>query len=167
MTLLRETEPTDADAGLNTVALEPHVSHADDPYGWALQQAALLRAGRHAELDLTNLADAIAGLARREYDKLVSAVDQIFRCLLKWDQKPDARDRSWSLTIHQQRRRVIRQMRKQPGLASVAGDVIQEAYAAARAAVSTELALYDDALPSICPYAWTDVLDRDIAWLDR
>ena len=167
MTLLRETQPAPVSTGPNIIGLEPRVSREDDPYGWALQQAALLRAGRLGELDRANLADAVAGLARHEYDKLVSAVDQILRCLLKWDQLADARDRNWPLTIHQQRRRVVRQMRKQRGLMSVVGDVMREAYGVARAAVSAELALYDDALPSACPYTWNDVMDRDIAWLDR
>ena len=38
----------------------------DDAYGWAFEQAALLRAGRWSDLDIEHLADEIESVGRTE-----------------------------------------------------------------------------------------------------
>ena len=141
------------------------IRYEDDAYGWALQQAAALREDRHEALDRPNLARTLDQLVAQENAKLEAALDQVLQSLIKWDLRPEARARSWSLTVHQQRRRILRQMRRQGGLRSIAPAMIERAYGLARSAVIKDLDLYDDALPVLCPYDWGDVTDRDIAWV--
>jgi hypothetical protein len=54
------------------------VAYENDVYGWALQQAALLRSGRVAEIDTENLAEEIEGVGASEYRELVSALRVLF-----------------------------------------------------------------------------------------
>lgn len=143
---------------------DPPARYEEDGYGWALRQAEALRAGRMAELDLVNLARTLDGLVEQERAKLEAALAQILECLLKLDHRAEARSRNWALTVRQQRRRVLRQMRRQPGLRSAVAAAMDRAYATARAAVTREFGLYDDALPAVCPWMWEDVMDRDIDW---
>ena len=57
-------------------------------------------------------------MGEEQYDKLESALRVLMLHLLKWDHQPDMRSRSWTLSIREQRRRVLRQLRKNPGLKS-------------------------------------------------
>ena len=141
------------------------IRYEDDAYGWAVQQAAALREDRLEALDRQNLARTLEQIVAQETAKLEAALDQVLQGLLKWDLRPDARARNWSLTVHQQRRRILRQMRRQAGLRDIVPATIERAYGLARAAVIKDLDLYDDALPVLCPYDWGDVTDRDIAWV--
>src|SRR5271157_5220669 len=89
---------------------------AADLYSWALRQAELLRAGRLSEIDPAAIAEEIDDVGEAEYHRLESALRVLMLHLLKWDHQPDRRSRSWTLTVLEQRRRVQRQLRKNPGL---------------------------------------------------
>ena len=75
-----------------------------DLYGWAVQQAALLRAGRITEADILNIAEEIDDVGNEQYDKLESAIRVILLHLLKWDHQSAKRSRSWHLSVAVQRR---------------------------------------------------------------
>jgi hypothetical protein len=79
-----------------------------DLYSWARRQAELLRAGRLMEIDAAAIAEEIDDVGEEEYDKLESALRILMLHLLKWDHQPNMRGRSWTLTMREQRRRVLR-----------------------------------------------------------
>src|SRR5262245_45371071 len=79
-----------------------------DLYSWAVEQAALLRAGRVAEADVLNIAEEIDDVGNEQYDKLESALRVILLHLLKWDHQPERRSRSWWASIKVQRNHVRR-----------------------------------------------------------
>ncbi len=108
------------------------VAREGDLYSWALRQAELLRAGRLTEIDAAAIAEEIDDVGEEQYDKLESALRVLMLHLLKWDHQPDVRSRSWTLTIREQRRRVLRQLRKNPGLRSRLDEALGEAYEDAR-----------------------------------
>src|SRR6201986_5391756 len=87
-----------------------------DLYGWAAEQAALLRTGRIAEADAHNIAEELDDVGSEQYDKLESALRLILLHLLKWDHQPERRSRSWWASITVQRNQVRRVLRKNPGL---------------------------------------------------
>ena len=91
-----------------------------DLYGWATEQAALLRAGRIAEADAQNIAEELDDVGSEQYDKLESALRLILLHLLKWDHQPERRTRSWWASITVQRNHVRRLLRKNPGFTAVA-----------------------------------------------
>jgi Domain of unknown function DUF29 len=60
---------------------------------WAERQAALLRAGRFAELDLENLIEEVEDLSRRERKSIESYVETILEHFLKLTLSPAERPR--------------------------------------------------------------------------
>ncbi len=56
-----------------------------DLYGWAVEQARLLRAGRLTEIDAPNIAEELDDVGNEQYDKLESALAMLLLHLLKWE----------------------------------------------------------------------------------
>jgi predicted nucleic acid-binding Zn-ribbon protein len=131
-----------------------------DLYSWAVEQAALLRAGRIAEADARNIAEELDDVGNEQYDKLESALRIILLHLLKWEHQPERRSRSWQLSISVQRKHVLRVLRKNPGLKSLIAEAITEAYDIARIEAAAHTLLDEDAFPLECPYSWTDIMER-------
>ncbi len=160
MTLLRG-KPRKRDVGPPS---EPLIRYEHDSYGWALQQAGFLRAGRSEALDFINLADEIADVAGREYDKLESALSRVIQHLLKWDYQPERCSRNWLLAIRGNRRRIVRLLARHPGLKSTLAMAIADAFEDARDRALDETDLPEAALPQSCPYAWDDIMERELLW---
>ncbi|MGA3311250.1 MAG: DUF29 domain-containing protein [Xanthobacteraceae bacterium] len=135
-----------------------------DLYSWAVEQAALLRAGRLAEVDALSLAEEIDDVGSKQYDKLQSALRLILLHLLQWDHQPERRSRSWQLSIAVQRRHVLRVLRKNPGLKTVVDEAVTEAYEIARLEAAAQTLLEEDIFPVECPYSWNEIMDRAIHW---
>jgi hypothetical protein len=135
-----------------------------DLYSWALEQAALLRAGRIAEADVLNIAEEIDDVGNEQYEKLESALRIILLHLLKWDHQPQRRSRSWQASIALQRKHVARVVRKNPGLKAVIDEAVAEAYDIARIEAAAQAFLEDDVLPPECPYSFDEIMERAINW---
>jgi hypothetical protein len=138
-----------------------------DVYSWAIEQAALLRAGRIAEADVLNIAEEIDDVGNEQYDKLESAIRIILLHLLKWDYQPRQRSRSWHLSVQVQRKHAQKVMRKNLGLKPLVDEAIVEAYEVARLEAAGETLLELDTFPHDCPYSRDDILERDIPWPPR
>jgi predicted DNA-binding ribbon-helix-helix protein len=135
-----------------------------DLYGWALEQAALLRAGRIAEADVLNIAEEIDDVGNEQYDKLESALRVILLHLLKWDHQPERRSRSWWASIAVQRKHAAKVLRKNPGLKPLIDEAVTEAYETARIEASAQTSLEEDSFPLDCPYSFDQIMDRPIGW---
>ena len=135
-----------------------------DLYSWAIEQAALLRAGRIAEADALNIAEEIDDVGNEQYDKLESALRVILLHLLKWDYQPSHRSRSWHLSIMAHRRHVLKVLRKNPGLRSVRDEAVAEAYEDARIEAADQTLLELDVFPLECPYSFNQIMERPIDW---
>ena len=139
---------------------EQGVQYKDDVYSWALKQCALLETGRLDEIDVVNILDEIGDVARREYDKLESALEILLTHMLKWDQQPNRRSRSWRLTIREQRQRAEKQLRQNPGLKSRVAEAIEDGFALGRTGAAREMGVEPESLPAICPYDWDAIMNR-------
>src|SRR5271165_5508316 len=135
-----------------------------DLYSWAVRQAELLRAGRLSEIDPAAIAEEIDDVGEEEYHRLESALRVLMLHLLKWDHQPDRRSRSWTLSIREQRRRVLRQLRKNPGLKPLLDEAISEAYEDARDEASSETGLPLTAFPVTRPYEYSEIMERPVVW---
>ena len=160
MTLLRH--PTRA--APEAPAAEALVRYEDDAYTWSLQQAALLRAGRTDSLDFENLADEIADVAGREYDKLESALTRVIQHLLEWEYQPERRSRGWALSIEEHRERVHHQLQDHPGLRGALERALERASVRGRRAALAETNLPSRALPEAPRLEWDDIMNRTIVW---
>jgi hypothetical protein len=136
----------------------------EDLYGWAVEQAALLRAGRIAEADALNIAEELDDVGNEQYDKLESALRVILLHLLKWDHQPERRSRSWYASIAVQRNHVEKVLRKNPGLKPHVQEAIADAYKDARIEAAAEIKLPENSLPQESPYEWDAIMTRAIDW---
>jgi len=141
-----------------------HARYDRDLYGWATEQAALLRAGRVAEVDAGNIAEELDDVGSEQYDKLESALRLILLHLLKWDHQTERRSRSWWATITVQRNQVRRLLRKNPGLKPHVKAATTDAYEDARVEAAAQTRLSPRKLPAQCPYAWDEIMQRPVEW---
>jgi hypothetical protein len=140
------------------------VAKGRDLYTWARQTAASLREGRLGDLDLAAVAEEIDDVGEEQYLRLESALRGLLPHLLKWDHEPVGRSRSWAITVREQRRRVERQLRKNPGLKSRLDEALADAYEDARDEAARETGLPTRTFPVDSPYAFAEMMERLIVW---
>lgn len=138
--------------------------YEDDLYSWVKEQMALLRSGRLDEIDALNIAEELSDVGNEQLDKLESAIAVLTLHLLKWEYQPERRSRSWQLSVREQRRRIHRVLKKNPGLKPMISEAIQEGYADGRDRALDETGLPDEALPEICPYTFDEMMTREIVY---
>ena len=103
-----------------------------DFYSWTQQQAELIRQGRLGELDLDNILEEIEGMGRSEYRQLSHRLDILLMHLLKWAYQPEHRSSSWQGSIEEQRLRIRKVIKENPGLKPRINGAMDDAYPAAR-----------------------------------
>lgn len=143
-------------------AAAPRARYQDDLYTWVFEQVELLKAGRLGEIDAVNIAEELADVGHEQYDKLESALAVLLMHLLKWDHQPERRSRSWVLTVREQRRRIGRVLKKNPGLKPHIAEATADGYLDGRDRASIETGIDDRSFPATCPYSWDDILNRPI-----
>jgi hypothetical protein len=132
-----------------------------DFYGWANEQAALLRAGRLAEADIASIAEEIESLGRGEKRELVNRLAVLLAHLLKWQFQPALRGRSWRLTVEEQRNKLADHLDDNPSLRPVIDEAIGRAYRDALVEVQKETRLKREDLPAVCPYTREQIIDPE------
>lgn len=138
----------------------PHADYNQDVVLWANEQAALLRAGRFAELDIANIAEEIEDVGKSEQRELANRMAILLMHLLKWRYQPERRSRSWLGTIQLQRRRVLLRLKRMPSLKTMLADPewLEDMWADAAYLAEKETGLPLETFPEECPWAMDDVL---------
>jgi hypothetical protein len=126
---------------------------------WLAQQAALLREGRFAELDLANLIEEIEDMGRSAKKALKSNLIVLLTHLLKFQFQPEQRSGGWHGSIVEHRRRLRDDFEESPGLRPYAAEVFPRAYADAREQASAETGLPLRSFPKGSPYTLEQALD--------
>lgn len=109
---------------------------------WSKQQAAALREGRFADLDLPNLSEEIEALARSDRRELRSRLTVLEMHLLKFEYQPDRAARSWLSTIVEQAVKITELLRESPTLhGEILTSAIIDGYADGRRRASAETGL--------------------------
>jgi len=135
------------------------INYEQDFYGWTQEQAALLKAGRLNDLDITNLIEEIETMGRSEKRALESRLTVLLVHLLKWQYQPERRGRSWTLTIIAQRLKFSRLLNDNPGLKPHIPDMLSSAYRLAQVQASRETNIELATFPSECPWPYEQVID--------
>jgi hypothetical protein len=132
--------------------------HSDET-AWLEQMAALAGADDAASMDLRNLSEYLADMARRDKREVLQRLVVLLVHLLKWEHRPEKRSRSWELTIQEQREE-LQDLLASATLRNHARQEMGKAYekAVRRAAVEAELA--EDAFPAECPFSLDQVIDE-------
>ena len=136
------------------------VRYDDDHHAWVLQEMALVKAGRFADLDAKNLADELRELAVSEEREIESRLTVLLQHLLKWEFQPEGRTNSWRASILEQRYRINRVISRSPSLRRHPESVIGEEYRIARLRAADETGLPLNRLPSACPYSASEICDE-------
>ena len=136
-----------------------------DVVAWAREQASLIRAGRFDQLDLAHIAEEIEDVGKSEQRELASRMAVLLAHILKWKFQPEKRSVSWTLTIKDQRRLLVRRIEKTPSLGPmlVDPDWIDEIWVDAKMLAEKETGLDIGSFSEVCPWAMADVLAQD--WL--
>lgn len=132
--------------------------HDHDFYTWAKENAALLRARRFEEIDSENIAEELEDMSGSRERELESRLGILLAHLLKWHYQPERRSVSWTATIMEQRRRIERLLRKNPGLKAYLEEAFWEAYGDARLIAMRETGLQQDTFPELPTLTLAQVL---------
>lgn len=140
-------------------------SYESDVVAWAKEQAALIRSGQFDQLDLTHIAEEIEDVGKKEQREIASRMAVLLAHILKWKFQPQKRSMSWTLTIKEQRRLLVRRVQKTPSLSPMLSDPewVDEIWIDAKAIAEKETGLDMSTYPEICPWSMTNVLAPD--WL--
>jgi hypothetical protein len=139
--------------------------YEDDRYTWAQEQAALLRAGRLTELDAQNVAEELGDVAKMIEHQLESSIAVLTLHLLKWDHQPERHSRSWDSTVREQRRRILRLIKKNPGLKGALTEALHEGYLDGRDRAIGETNIDKSVFPVSCPYTFEEMMQREIEFV--
>ena len=142
-----------------------NTSYESDVVACAKEQAALIRAGQFDQLDLTHIAEEIEDVGKSEQRELASRMAVLLAHILKWKFQPQKRSVSWTLTIKEQRRLLVRRVQKTPSLSPILSDPewVDEIWVDAKALAEKETGLDMSTYPEICPWSMADVLTPE--WL--
>ena len=137
------------------------IAYELDFYGWANEQAALLREGRLAEADIANIAEEIESMGRSEKRELVNRLAVLLTHLLKWRYQPGHRSGSWTASVRVQRQRLVRHLDDNPSLRPLLPGALDDAYADARIVAADETGLTEAAFPSSSPWSFDEIMNPD------
>ncbi|MCE9684594.1 DUF29 domain-containing protein [Halomonas alkalisoli] len=129
-----------------------------DAYAWALEQVALLRAGKLDQIDIKHVADEIENMGKGERRALISQMARLLMYLLKWDHQPERRSRSWRLSIEDAQAKVTRLLEDNPSLKTAMPELMAIAYEDARRAAAIETDMEPDTFPQECLYGFDDAM---------
>jgi hypothetical protein len=150
------------DSAITVRLMQTTTLYDQDFYAWTQQQAELLRSGRVEGLDIENLAEEIESLGRQERQELRNRLGVLMGHLLKWRYQPEARSKSWTGTIREQRYRIDRLLKENPSLKPYLAEAIALAYPLALALVEQETPLDPNTLPQICPFSEAQIFDEPV-----
>ncbi|MDB6082444.1 MAG: hypothetical protein JWN43_325 [Gammaproteobacteria bacterium] len=131
-----------------------------DVIAWANEQAALLRAGEFAALDIEHVADEIESVGRAEQAELAADTAELITELLKWQHQPAFQCERWKSLINAKRKIVRNMINRTPSLKASPADAdwVAGAWSDGQIAAMQELGVE---FPHECPWTMTDVLTVD------
>lgn len=132
-----------------------------DFYAWAIEQAALLRAGRLQEVDVENVAEEIEDLSKRERRELTSRLTVLLAHLLKWQLQPERRGRSWRLTIAEQRDAIHDHLEENPSLRGQLTQILGRAWRSGLRTAQNETDIDLDVFPRSNPWTLEQLFDDE------
>jgi hypothetical protein len=138
-----------------------NTDYESDVIAWANEQAALLRSGNLAALDIEHIAEEIEDVGKSERRELASRMAVLLAHLLKWQFQPNRRGSSWQRTIKEQRRAVAAHIKETPSLRVSLNDAnwFDGVWADAVTRAIDETGL--DSFPEDCPWTVEQILSRD------
>ena len=136
-------------------------TYDSDFHLWSQTQAAAIREGRFAEIDLENVAEEIESLGRSDRREIRSRLHVLLAHLLKWQVQSERRKGGWENSIDEARATLDVLIGESPSLKSFPAMVLGEVYPRARSKAAKETRLPASRFPAECPFDIKDVLDEN------
>ena len=131
-----------------------------DYYGWANEQARLLRTGQLTKADIENIAEEIESMGKGEKRELVNRLIVLLQHLLKWEYQPERRSRSWRATIIVQRDRIADHIFDNPSLKPKIPDAMRDAYRISLIQTAAETEISPAKLPQSSAFDYSKAMDE-------
>lgn len=138
-----------------------HPKYEEDFYGWAMKNVSLLKQGKLKEADMEHIIEELEEMGNSKENELFSRLAVLLTHLLKGQYQPNFRSHSWINTLKEQRFRVKRVLKKNPGLKGDLEETFKDAYIAATFRATDETGLDEKTFPSICPYTFEKCLNDE------
>lgn len=135
-------------------------TYEEDGYGWAMHQAALIRAGQTEALDLENIAEEIESVGKSQRKSLQSNLLQIVLHMMKRDAQPERQGRSWFVSINNHREAALDDLAENPSLKPQLDDLVRAAIVRARRRAADETGVPARVFAAI-EYSPATVFDRE------
>ena len=139
------------------------VDYEHDVAAWSVEQARLLRAGLFDQLDIEHIADEIEDVGKSEARELASRMAVLLAHWLKWEYQPILRSGSWQNTIREQRKQVLRRLKRTPSLRPELEnpDFVEYVWGDARLAAARETGIDIARFPPESTWPFPEVLRED------
>jgi len=132
-----------------------------DFHAWTQEQAAKMRAGRLAELDINHLTEELESMGATERREVIHRLTVLITHLLKWRFQPSRRGNSWRLTIEIQRSEVEQVLDQNPSLRPYLPEFCAKAYATAVLRAAKETGLDKRNFPVQLPFTAEQAMNSD------
>ena len=132
-----------------------------DFYGWANEQAALLRAGHLDAADIANIAEEIESMGRSEKRELINRLTVLLMHLLKWKYQPVGQCSSWRTSIRVQRNALVRHIDDNPSLRPLLPEALRAAYVDAVLRAADETKLPEFVFPASYEWSFDEIMNPD------
>ena len=134
-----------------------------DVAAWSVEQARLLRAGLFGRLDIEHIADEIEDVGKSEARELASRMAVLLAHWLTWEHQPTLRSTSWQNTTREQRKQVLRRLKRTPSLRPELEDpdFVGDVWSDARLAAAQETGLDIARFPPAATWTLSEVLRED------
>ncbi|WP_133512332.1 DUF29 domain-containing protein [Candidatus Thiosymbion oneisti] len=133
----------------------------NDFYGWTKQQAELLRAGKLAYSDVSNIAEEIEDMGKNLKRELENRLKILFIHLLKWQYQPTYRGNSWRYSIEEERAELADHINDNPSLKFKLPEAMQRGYKYAVSGAAKETGLSKTTFPDTCPWSFEQTMDNE------
>ena len=143
-----------------TKQLPLSVLYERDETAWLEAMSSLAAAGQLADLDVANLSEYLADMAKRDRREVSSRLVTLLSHLLKWQHQSEQRTNSWRATIVEQRRE-LRKLLESGTLHNHAVAVLTESYEDARKQAAAESGLARSKFPAECVWDIDTLLADD------
>ena len=155
---MADTEPGDATEWTQVPGSTVHADYHRDQFGWMLQQADLLRAGRLNDLDRHSLAELLTDMANSDKRAFKSAMRVLLQHMLKVLVQPEKLTRSWLYSIATQQAEVNDLIEAEPGMRPFLPGLYDAAYVSARRLASVETGIALSRFPVENPWGMDEAL---------
>ena len=141
--------------------MEAVKEYEKDFYSWLMNNAALLRQNRFAEIDAEHIAEELEAMGRSEKRELISRLSVLIAHLLKWKYQAPKRSRSWENTIIAQRMDIDELLEDSPSLQHGIQEKIDRSYEKAKLKAEDETGIDKKNFPDTCPFSPEEIFGRD------